>query len=349
MKKSDFKKLYREAFSVDARWANWFFESVYSDDEAMFIESEGKAVSMLLSSPFGFAFHGQLLRSAYISCVATAVAERGRGHMRTLMTQALRRAHSDGAVFATLIPASRHLYFAYDRLGFATVFYCNELRYTSLHEFRPEWVYVESQPSWSMFTELEGRRPCGIRHSEVQYQQAVRDVEISGGFVAAVKSEDAAGMAFVSVGSEARVLDLLADSDDAAEGMLAEVRRRVGHIPIIVNGVPSEVASDETRRGAALRSRGMLRIVDVEAALGAVSAADPSLNQTIRVSDPLIPENNDVFVLRNGKCERASARPPRLSLDVTVHVLARLLFSAPSIGSIFNLPTSRPFISLMLD
>ncbi len=350
MSKQDFKKLFREAFHVDGRWADWFLDKVYRDEEALFVRTpDNKAVSTMLVSPYPFAFHGSELESVYISCVATARNERGKGYMHQLMDEALLKAYDQGAALAMLIPASRHLYFVYDKFEFATVFYCNELRYTSLHVFRPEHVYVSAEPDYEMFSRLEALRPVGVRHSAERYAQAVTDVQLGGGAVVAVKGENAEGMAFVAIGSEARVLDILADNDDATEAVLAEVRRIAGNRPIIINGVPAEVASDETRRGAALRARGMARVVNVQLMLQALAKAYHDIDQVIKVSDPVIAQNNDIFTVHRGQCTRTPDTKRRPTIDVSVDVLTRLLFSAPSIGDIFGLKTHRPFISLMLD
>lgn len=343
MSKSDFKRLFREAFKVDDRWLDWFMTEVYSDDEAFVEEADGKAVATLLSSRYPMAFHGTELPAAYLSCVATAKSERGKGHMHRLMVKVLKESYARGDAFATLIPAERRLYFFYDKFGFSTVFYVDELRYTGLHAFAMGEEFKKVEPDYEMFARLESMRPCVLRHSEERFRQVLADLRLDRGVVAAVTDGNGGeAMAFAQIGGEAKVIDLLASTPAAADAALAYVRLEAEGKPFIVNGVPEG-------REASLRSRGMLRIVNVETVLNAVAAANPKVNQTIRVHDAVIAENNATFVLRKGECRRADRPVASLSLDVSVDVLARLLFSAPRIGDIFELPTCRPFISLMLD
>lgn len=350
MHKNDFKKLFREAFALSNEWADWFMNSVYDENDMLGIEIEGKPVSTLLMSRYPFAYQGTVLPSAYISCVATAKSERGKGYMSALMLKALIASAERGDAFATLIPANRHLYFFYDSFGFSTVFYIDEQRYTSLHTFPSSDDFTETVPDFDTFSRLEAMRPCAVRHDVKHFSQILEDIRLDDGLTVAVtngKGEDA--IAFVENGKEVKVLDLLSTSETAADNVLAAVRKRVGEKAFIILGTPPEVASDDSFRGARLRARGMLRIVNAELVLDTLAAANPSMRQAIRVHDPIIRKNNATFIISKGKCERATVKPQHLDLDVNIDVLARLLFSAPSIGDIFGIPTRRPFISLMLD
>lgn len=349
MHRNDFKRLFNEAFTVDKAWSDWFVQNVFDEDEALSLEIDGKTVSGLLMTPYAFAYQGAELPSAYISCVATARKERGKGLMHRLMHKAIVEGAERGYAFLTLIPSSRRLYFFYDQFGFSTVFYINEERYTSLHVFESEG-YEAVEPSYGMFHALELGRPCAVRHSERQFVNVLKDMELSGGAVVAVSDGSGSdAMAFAEIGSEVKVLDLLSSDEKAAEAALAALRAKAGEKPFIVRNMPAQVASDDTRRGASLRARGMLRVANVEMALSALASANPQIDQVIKVSDPIIGANNSIFTLHGGECRRTPDTLRHLTLDIPVDVLSRLLFSAPSIGDIFTLPATRPFISLMLD
>ncbi len=350
MHKNDFKKLFREAFTLNTEWIDWFMDSVFDENDMLDIEIDNKLVSALLMSSYPFAYQGAELLSAYISCVATAKSERGKGYMSTLMLKALIASAERGDAFATLIPANKHLYFFYDAFGFSTVFYIDEQRYTSLHTFASSPDFYETEPDFDTFRRLEALRPCGVRHDRKRFSQIMDDIRLDEGLTVAVtdgKGEDA--IAFVENGNEAKVLDLLATSETAAENVLASIRKRVGEKSVIILGLPSEAASDSSFKGARLRSRGMVRIINSEVVLCTLAAANPSLHQTVRIHDPILRKNNATFIISGGQCKRSDSKPAHLDLDVNIDVLGRLLFSAPSIGDVFGIPTRRPFISLMLD
>lgn len=344
-RKPEFRRLFREAFRTGHDWAEWFFEKVYRDDEALFLDTDSGPVSALLLSPRDMEFHSSTLPVAYISCVATARAERGKGHMRTLMRHALADTAARGSAMTVLIPASPHLYFFYHKFGFATVFYTDEQRYTSLHTFETPPGFTPVQPSYDTFRRLEDRRHGAVLHNREQYEHTLTDIAFDGGSVLAVSDADGhSAIAFVSADAAgATVLDLLADTPEAAEAVLGCVRDTVGPLPLVVRNIPAG-------RPAALTPRGMARITDAGAVLSAIARADTRMHQTIRVHDDILPANDATFILDRGTCTRAdTASHPRPDLDVTVDVLARIIFSAPATGHIFGLPTARPYISLMLD
>ena len=343
--KNEFRKLFRDSFAADPRWLEWFVDEVYTDDDLLWLDTDGKLTSAMLLSPYPMSYRGAILPASYISCVATARSERGKGLMHKLMIRALNAAASRGDALVCLIPETRRLYFFYDRFGFATVFYTDELRYTSVHKFASGEDFRPVEPAYDMFSRLESIRPCGIRHDEKRFHQILKDIDLGGGLALAVSDGmGAEAMAFVELGREAKVIDLLYSSDEAAEAVMALMRDKAGERPVIVKAWPSEA-----KNGPALRARGMARIVNVDMMLSALAASAPEVDQVVRVYDPIIPSNNGIYILHRGQCEHVDSTHRRVTLDVTVDVLARLLFSAPSIGQVFNLPTQRPFISLMLD
>lgn len=344
-RRGDFRRLFREAFNEESSWLDWYMERVYNEDDLLTLDSAatGKVVSMLMAGHYSLMYHGGLLPSSYISCVATARAERGNGHMHALMSRALAICAGRGDAAVSLIPAESRLFYLYRNFGFATVYYVDEQRYTAMHVFGSSGDFAEVEPGYSMFRRLESLRMCSLRHSVEDYDCVVDDMRLSGGFVAAVSNGSGAeAMAFVYNGTEARVIDLLASDSYAAEAALALVRNRVGAKAVSVLGMPCG-------RSAALRRRGMLRVLNVEMMLDVLAAAYPDVEQVIKVHDPILGANNSIFTLHKGQCIRTPDTMRRITLDVGVDVLAAILFSDSRIGNIFGIPSVRPFISLMLD
>lgn len=341
--KNEFKRLFRESFDEPQLWLDWFMESVYRDEDLLMIDDDDRIESALLLSRYEMSFHGIGMPVGYISCAATAKAFRGKGLMHRLITRALNAAAERGDIMCSLIPASDSLYFFYDKFGFATVYYIDEMRYTALHTFTPAAGYVASTPDFETFRRLERMHPCTILHTAGDFANIKHDIALDSGKVLAVSGPDgSAAMAFVTIGDEATVKYMPATDSNAAEAVLACVRAEVGEKPIIVWSAPDG-------RQARLRSRGMARIVNVGAMLSAVAAADTTTDQVIRVTDPIIPANDGIYILRNGECERTEQTLRRTTLDVSVDVLTRIVFSSQRIAEIFGITGSRPMLPLMLD
>lgn len=346
------KEIFATSFTDPEEWQRWFFGTVAGDrDDCVVLEHEasGRPVSGLLMQPYAFNFWHTPLPSAYLSCVATRPEARGKGKASALMLKALENAYDGGYAFAELIPASRALYGFYGRFGFSGVFYVAEERYTAVHPFEQRGTVCES--SFSILTNLENGMPNCVLHSQTDYNNILADLAMDSGHqTVAARGEDGSEAILFATYNESApgdtvlVRSLLASGTDAAETALAELRRRVGERPFTV-WLP---AAGEPR--ARLRTRAMARIVNAETVLSALAQAHPELAHTIRLTDRQISRNNGIYRIEKGTCRRLETSPPtKPDLDTDSSTLAAIIFSHPHTGEIFNLPTSRPYISMMLD
>ena len=339
-----FGKIFRESFKVDDAWTDWFLSQVGQREHLVTVDVDDVPVSVGLLTPYTMDFYGDDVPVCYINSVATARKSRGHGYGSRLMLKALRMAAERGDDFAVLIPATRRLFFFYDSFGFATVFYIDEQRYTSMHRFESPEGYTTVEPLWEMFHQLEKQRAGAIRHTQADFENILTDLALSDGRAMAVENaEGSRAMIFFELtDTEVHVLDVLATDDTAREAVMNAMRGVSPDRTVLVRAVPQG-------RKAELRSRGMARILNVEQVLRRVAEAHPEVEQVIRVHDKLLTSNDGVYILHRGQCDKVAETQRRITLDVSVDVLCRILFSTPKIGDVFGLPTNRPFISLMLD
>ena len=342
--RSDFRYIFTEGFDEPRQWLDRFIEEMYRDDDFICIRDGNRAVSGLLLSPYTTAFHRRTLPLGYISCVATARDERGKGHMSRAMHLALNSAAERGMAMVALIPARPHLFLTYSHYGLSTVYYVDEQRYTSLHRFATPEGFTPVEPAYPMLQRLESAEADGILHTSHQYGFVMTDLDMGGGFAVAVVSDDGgAAMAFVEVSDDTALIRYLpSTSAEAAEAALSHVRERVGEKKIVVHGGPGE-------RNVALRPHGMGRIVNADMVLTTLAESYPGLDMVIRIHDPVVAANEGIYILHAGECTRMQHTLRRIALDVSADVLTRILFSAPRIGDIFGVPSFRPMLPLMLD
>lgn len=343
-KKGKIQALFNATFTESPQWNSWFFDNVYNDDDALFIEQDDHLVSALLMKAYNFSFHENVLKLAYINGVATAQKSRGKGYMHQLLSNAIHEAYTRGFAFAGVIPASDHLFFFYDKFDFSTVVFFELNRYTSAHEFVIPSSFSSVCPSATDFQKLLRMRPASIIHSEADFVNIVRDNEMDNGIIKAVAdsvSDNIAAMAFaVKEQSEIVVRELLAVDNAAAQAVLGLVAD--GIHPLSVHVAPSDNAIK-------LHPRAMMRITNVKMVLNVLAKKFPHLNQVIRVHDPLVNENNGVFFIRDGICSQSDFTIRHLTLDIDVSTLTSLIFSSERIGNVFGIPVVRPSLPLMLD
>ena len=345
-KKYLIKRLYDDAFNQDLKWNEWFFEKAYRDEEAMLLSDGDFPLCCMMLSRYDFTFHGQSVNFTYINGATTNFKVRGKGYMRQLMTNALNRLYEQGVAIAGLIPANRRLFFFYDTFNFSTVVFSDIERYTSIHTFQTNENYIVSDPDYNSFTFLENLRQTGVRHSSEDFENILHDIEHDNGCVVLLKSKNNEPLAMVFATpseSEIHVKEVLGNNAEAIDMALGIIKKRLNkNFPFIVWRYPSLNKSS-------LRERGMLRIINVETILSCLVKRYHHINQTIKVSDKIIPNNNGTFILCNGICRREDTYPGNLNLDVSIDVLTKILFSDERIGNIFDLKSNYAAMSLMLD
>lgn len=340
-----FCNIFKSSFADSNAWRRWFFDTVVTDDDIyLSCNAQGKPVSALLMQTYSFIYQENELPTAYISCVATLPEARSMGSASHLMVDALRTARIKGMSLCTLVPAGEALRYFYRRFGFASVFYCDLMRYTALHQF-DKGVGELVEPSSELLGGLERRFGCGVIHSASDYQHILDDLKLDGNtYVYAAAEGDRCAIVFATADKSAvRVKALISDGEDLSECLLHRIRESEPNKMFIVYGPP--VSGNR----AFLHPYGMVRIVDPMPVFLALSGRHPHLKMAIRLSDGLLDCNSGIYLIDDGKCERYDSYTGHINLDVSADTLAAILFSSSDMGEIFGLPTGRPYMSLMLD
>lgn len=346
VKKQQIKRLFDYSFPENKAWNDWFFDEVYADDEAMLLYDEEKPVSSLFLQKYKFLFHGEEVDLGYIAGANTDRKQRGRGFMSTLLKDAMKESYRRGDTFLGIIPANRRLYFFYDKFGFATVVYNDIERYTSLHSFPLSEGLKGVKPTYESFHKLEKMRCPTVLHSETDFRRILEDIKLDNGAVIEVDDPEGEPLAMVfgiPASDEIHVKTILGNNHEAIDMALGLLKAELNvELPIFARRAPGV-------RQQMLRAFGMLRIINVEKTLDALAKNHKDIAQLIRVTDPIISENNGLFRIRNGKCVKTDEANEKATIDVKIDILTAIIFSGEEMGRIFGLPTSHPQMDLMLD
>ena len=108
------RELWKEAFQDSEAFINYYYEEKTKDNRILVREEEGQIVSMLHRNPYRISMRGTEAVCDYIVGVATAVSQRGKGYMRSLLIALLRDMQEEGMPFTFLMPARETLYSPYD-------------------------------------------------------------------------------------------------------------------------------------------------------------------------------------------------------------------------------------------
>ncbi len=361
-KKEEILKIYREVFNDSREYVDMLFENVYTDRDGMILQApDGTPASALILRDLEMSFHGKTLPVSYIHGAATRRSQRGKGLMSRLITDALKESASRGDMMVTLIPANSALFYYYARFGFEPVFYIKEQRFTSLHKFvdGEQHSAKEYSPAtdldhdrlWEAFNRFQKARKCYIMHSREDFRCIIEDNRLDGGdFVVMTGDDEDLGPHIVSMawtvkrGDLLVVTDLMGDDESSRQAALRQLRALNQDMPFLYYAPATD------RNGGRLLPRGMGRIVNVKMCLDAVAAANPDLSLKIKVTDDLLSSlNSHVYIIKGGEVTVNDSYKGQYDFDVTVDVLAAIVFNSSSAGDILEFPSVRPMISLMLD
>lgn len=338
-----FNQVYMAANRSDAH-SKWLTDAadVCDQDIMVCLDGSGKPVASLMALPYQFAYQDAMLDAAAIKYLSTRPEARARGAASHLIVDTLAAARSRGKPLCVLVPPRGHLFFYFDRFSFATVFYADELRYTASHVFDGICGDI-IEPTAQMLASLEKKFGCGIVHSAADFAR-IRDELSTMPNSRILGATDGVGDAIlVATTSDDNVAVhlLLADTEPLAMKVLSELRRLEPHKTFVVDTPP--LSGDKNF----LRSRGMARIVDPLPMLKAMAAKHKGLHHIIKITDGLLSENTGFYLVADGDCEKYDCCDTRADLEVSIETFTSLVFSKRNVGEIFNLPTCRPYLSII--
>lgn len=352
--KEQIKDMWRDSFRASEEWTDMYFDKVFKPEDAIYMmasDDDELIASSLLLQRYMYYFHQVPIAAGYVSGATTRRDYRDRGYMNELMRDAMSIAYDRGDTIMTLIPANRSLYFYYDKLGFSTIFYVDEARYTALHQFEYTGKYhlIDAPDSHDVFHAVDSMlrsQDNVMLHTYDDFQNILKDNTLDGGRAIVLVDDNTSeivAFALAVPGKErVTVRELLYTSLDARNAALETIRRIYTERPITVILRPSD-------RNIPIHARGMGRIINAKKLLEAYASRYPHIKQSIKVYDAILPQNSHIYMIDRGEVTINDGFGGKIDLDVTQEVLLSILSSDKPIGEIFNLPTARPYISMMMD
>lgn len=337
--KEQIMTLWRCCFDDPEPFVRLYFDTRYRDGHVRVREQEGRVVSALQLLPYTLTCWGGEMPVAYIYGACTHPRYRCRGEMYSLLSEVLGEISRHRIPFSVLIPAEKQLYDYYRRLGYAPVICRTGEVYVGVSpvaSFVREYAVDDLYPFFS--TRMQARSCC-IQHSLPDFQFLVEEVQLSGGRTIAVAGDSGrpGGLAFVLPQEDNRVMlkEWLYDSEETRYRLLGAVsalfpdREIHAFSPVTRSAEPSEAA-------------GMLRIADAAACLQRYASAHPDVSFSYNIKDPVVSQNNALFVVGQGRCRQLPSDPDKEMTDIAA--LPELLW--PSGSKKFE---PFPYMSLMMD
>lgn len=345
MDKQAIMDLWQTCFHDSDTFVQLYFDRVYRPENTLYEEEEGQLIAMLQTVPYDLSFYGAVLSCAYVAGVATLPQYRNGGRMRRLMSDAFRSMQQRNIPVSALIPAEKWLFGYYASMGYAPVFSYH------LRSYAPDTLPPVSDgfhladftadQQFDYWQKQQRHRQIYIQHSRSDFDTICLDLVSDGGrvYTSANRTGQLSALAFV-VPDEGRVLvkECTADSDDSRAALLSEISALYPRMRIEV--------VEPLSPGDTATPLGMIRIVSVSDVLCRAAQLSPQWQGSIVVSDPVLPENNGCFRIRDGRCERM-AISANVDWETDISGLARFLFGGKFIPA--GKEYEAPYMNLMLN
>lgn len=342
MRKQCIMNLWQQCFHDSEEFIRFYFEQKYQDENAMLYTENKEALSAYLMLPYPLEWNNTTFMTSYISGACTAISARNRGLMTHLLKKGFQQMYERKITLSTLIPAEEWLYKYYAKLGYSTVFY----KSTNLWQPIPittsackieiidkEWQPV-AQESYTYFSKKMQDKPCYIKHTLEDYKTILGDIYLSNGKFILARSlqppHSICGIALTtSEETEMTVKELLYDTPEISHQLLTAAYN---------DKKPSHMVYRTSYNSQAAQPYGMARIIHLETFLQLYAASHPLVEESLCITDNILPANQGTFYISRGKCQKINSNPSSVAIDIAS--LPQKLFAHLS---------EPPYMNLMID
>lgn len=298
-KREEARRLWQLSFGDSDEFLDRYFDRLYREEYVLLAEEESKAIGHLQFPQLALSLGEVTLPAGYVVAVCTHPDHRGKGIMRPLLHEALRREKARGDVVSVLLPAEEWLYRYYTSVGgYAPVVNRarSHRREDALREEDPA-VTASSLVDYLLEVEASQQEPS-LLHSRAFWEVITEDFEREEELALLIHRTESGlidGALFLVKGESELLVQALYGTKLVREALLTEVTGSSA-LPLSYLLRPSE--------GGIPEARAMMRVLDAPRFLEALVKHYPELRLSFRYRDELFPENDGDYLVSAGKVER---------------------------------------------
>lgn len=298
-KSEEARRLWQLSFGDSDEFLDRYFDRLYREEDVLLAEDEGTAIGHLQFPELALSLGEETLPAGYVVAVCTHPDHRGKGIMRPLLHEALRREKARGDVVSVLLPAEEWLYRYYSSTGgYAPV--VNRARSNrqedALREEDPA-VTAPSLVDYLLKVEASQQEPS-LLHSRAFWEVITEDFEQDEALSLQIHRTESGlidGALFLVKGESELLVQALYGTKPVREALLTEVADQSA-LPLSYLLRPSG--------GGIPEARAMMRVLDAPRFLEALVKYYPELTLSFTYRDELFPENDGDYLISAGKVER---------------------------------------------
>ena len=297
-KSEEARRLWQLCFGDSDEFLDRYFDRLYREEDVLLAEDEGTAIGHLQFPQLVLSLGEETLPAGYVVAVCTHPDHRGKGIMRPLLQEALRREKARGDVVSVLFPAEEWLYRYYTSVGgYAPV--VNRARSRRLEDALREEdpaVTASSLVDYLLKVEASQQEPS-LLHSRAFWEVITEDFEREEDLALQIHRNESGlidGALFLVKGESELLVQALYGMRLVREALLAEVTGE-SKLPLTYLLRPNG--------GGIPEARAMMRVLDAPRFLEALARYYPELTLSFTYRDELFPEDDGDYLLSAGKVE----------------------------------------------
>ena len=297
-KRKEARALWQLSFGDTDEFLDRYFDLVYREEDVLLAEEGSKAIGHLQFPQLILSLGEETLPAGYVVAVCTHPDHRGKGIMRPLLQEALRREKARGDVVSVLLPAEEWLYRYYTSVGgYAPV--VNRARSNRLEDALREEDPPVASPSlvdYLMKVEASQQTPS-LLHSRAFWEVITEDFEQEEDLALQIHRAESGlidGVLFLVKEESELLVQALYGTKPVRGALLTEVARSSA-LTLTYLLRPSG--------GGIPEARAMMRVLDAPRFLEALVKYYPELTLSFTYRDELFPENDGDYLISAGKVE----------------------------------------------
>ena len=298
-KSEEARRLWQLSFGDSDEFLDRYFDRLYREEDVLLAEDEGTAIGHLQFPELTLSLGEETLPAGYVVAVCTHPDYRGKGIMRPLLHEALRREKARGDAVSVLLPAEEWLYRYYTSVGgYAPV--VNRARSNrqedALREEDPA-VTAPSLVDYLLKVEASQQEPS-LLHSRAFWEVITEDFKREEDLALQIHRTASGlidGALFLVKGESELLVQALYGTRPVREALLTEIASSSA-LPLSYLLRPST--------GGIPEARAMMRVLDAPRFLEALARYYPELRLSFTYRDELFPENDGDYLVSAGKVER---------------------------------------------
>lgn len=298
-KSEEARRLWQLCFGDSDEFLDRYFSLVYREEEVLLAEDGSNAIGHLQFPKMALLLGEETLPLGYVLAVCTHPDHRGKGIMRPLLHEALRREKARGDVTSVLLPAEDWLFRYYTSVGgYAPI--VNRARSRRQEDaLREEDPPVAAPSLVDYLLEIEASQQTpSLLHSRAFWEVITEDFEREEELALQIHRNESGlidGALFLVKEESELLVQALYGMRPVREALLTEVTGE-SKLPLTYLLRPNGGGIPEVR--------GMMRVLDAPRFLEALAKYYPELRLSFTYRDELFPENDGDYLLSAGEVER---------------------------------------------